>query len=72
MTRDEVKSAADILSRIERIEYGRRTFAIRACGEDIAALIDEDAVARIRAVIDEELSAVAEAMRKQLAELGVA
>ncbi len=71
MTKDELKSAAAILSHIERIEYGRRTFAIRACGEDIAELIDEDAVARIRAAIDAELAAAADVMRKQLAALGV-
>lgn len=71
MTMDDAKTAAHAISHLERIEYGRRTVAIRACGEDIAELIGEDALARIKATIDAELAVAAETTRKQLIELGV-
>jgi adenine C2-methylase RlmN of 23S rRNA A2503 and tRNA A37 len=71
MTKEQVKTAAHALAHMERIEYGRKTVAVRACGEDIAELIDEDALERIKAAIDTELAAAADAMRKQLAAIGV-
>jgi hypothetical protein len=71
MTKEQVQTAAHMLSHLERIEYGRQTVAVRACGEDIAELVDEDALARIKAAIDAELTSAADAARETLAALGV-